>query len=123
MGAVPHLKKLHADNKDKGLVIIGVHSKNGGDKMPAFVKDKGIDYAVAHDSEGKTMKAFGGNSYPDYFVIDREGILRFADLANAELEKAVEQLLAEGKDDDEPGSPTKDEKQQEKVVDPKSIGE
>ena len=44
------------------------------------------------------MKAYGGNSYPDYFVIDRKGNLRFADLANAELDKAVELLLAEPAD-------------------------
>ena len=92
---MPHLKKLHAGNKDKGLVLIGIHSKNGGDRMPAFVEKEKIDYPVAHDHEGKTVKAYGGNSYPDYFLIDRKGVLRFADLANAELDKAVALLLAE----------------------------
>ena len=92
---MPHLKKLHAENKDKGLVLIGVHSKNGGDKMKAFVEEQKIDYPVAIDSEGKTLAAFGGNSFPDYFVIDRAGNLRFADLANAELDRAVAALLAE----------------------------
>ena len=80
---------------DKGLVLIGVHSKSGGDKMKAFVEEQKIDYPVAIDSEGKTVAAFGGNSYPDYFVIDRAGNLRFADLANAELDRAVAALLAE----------------------------
>ena len=32
---MPHLNKLHTENKDKGLVLIGVHSKNGGDKALA----------------------------------------------------------------------------------------
>ena len=92
---MPHLKKLHQENKDKGLVLIGVHSKSGSDKMEAFVEEQGIDYPVAVDREDKTMEAYGGNSYPDYFVIDRAGNLRFADLANSELERAVATLLAE----------------------------
>ena len=35
------------------------------------------------------------DSYPDYYVIDRAGKLRVADLANADLEKAIKTLLAE----------------------------
>ena len=92
---MPHLSKLHTENKDKGLVLIGVHSKNGGDKMEAFVKEQKIAYPVAHDSEGKTLKSYGGNSFPDYFLIDRAGNLRFADLANGELDRAIAALLAE----------------------------
>lgn len=100
---MPHLNKLHTENKDKGLVLIGIHSKNGGDKMEAFVKEQKIAYPVAHDSTGKTLKAYGGNSFPDYFVIDRAGSLRFADLANSELDRAVAALLAENRASDETG--------------------
>jgi type II secretion system protein G len=92
---VPHLKQLYKENKDKGLVLIGIHSKNGGDKMKAYVEEQKLPYPVAHDSTGKTVKTYGGNSYPDYFVIDRAGNLRFADLANSELDRAVAALLTE----------------------------
>jgi len=92
---VPHLNKRHAENKDKGLVLIGIHSTRGGDKMKSFVEEQKIAHPVAIDSEGKTVAAFGGNSYPDYFVIDRAGNLRFADLADRELDRAVTALLAE----------------------------
>ena len=92
---MPHLKELHATKKDEGLVLIGIHSTNGGDAMAKYVTDQKIDYPVAIDSDGATVKSYGGNSYPDYFVIDRKGILRFADLANSELDKAVDLLLAE----------------------------
>ena len=59
------------------------------------MKEQGISFPVAVDKDSATVKAYGGNSYPDYFVIDRKGNLRFADLANAELDKAVDLLLAE----------------------------
>jgi hypothetical protein len=35
------------------------------------------------------------DSYPDYYLIDREGRLRGADVGNGSLEKAIEALLAE----------------------------
>lgn len=92
---MPHLKELYASKKDEGLVIIGIHTTRGGEKMAEYVKDQEINYPVAIDEDSKTVRAFGGNSYPDYFVIDRAGNLRFADLANAELDRAVELLLAE----------------------------
>ena len=91
---MPHLNKIHSKYKDK-VVLIGVHSKNGGEKMAAFVKQSGIEYPVAHDKKGETLKAYGGDSFPDYFVIDKKGILRVADLANAELERAIEVMLNE----------------------------
>ena len=91
---MPHLIELHNKYKDQ-VVLIGVHSKNGGDKMAAYVKDQKIPYPVAHDSNGETIKAFNGDSYPDYFVIDKKGILRVADLANAELDRAIEAMLKE----------------------------
>ncbi len=41
---MPHLKELYAAKKDKGLVLIGIHSTNGGEKMKAFVEKKEITY-------------------------------------------------------------------------------
>ena len=93
--AMPKLKELLAKHKDAGLVIIGVHTTNGGDQMADFVKKESLPWASAVDDEGKTVKAFAVDSYPDYYLIDRSGNLRVADLANGELDKAVEALLKE----------------------------
>ena len=43
----------------------------------------------------KTVKAFRVDSYPDYYVIDRSGKLRVADLKNSEVDRVVELLLKE----------------------------
>lgn len=92
---MPHLKELYAKYQDQGLVLIGVHTKNAGDKMAGFVEEQGIEYPVALDADGDTVKAFAVDSFPDYYMIDRSGVLRFADLANAEVDRAVLALLAE----------------------------
>ena len=67
------------------------------------MKEQKILFPVMIDKvvDGKPKKSvtisklYMVDSYPDYYVIDRKGILRFADLANAEVDKVVEKLLAE----------------------------
>ena len=92
---MPHLEELYEKHAKDGLVIVAVHSQKGGEKMPAFVRDQRISYPTAWDKDGKTTKAFAVDSYPDYYLVDRAGRLRFADLANSELDRAIKALLAE----------------------------
>ena len=93
--AMPHLKELYAKHKEDGLVVIGVHTTNQGEKMPDYVQEEALPWPVAVDAEKKTVAAFQVDSYPDYYVIDRAGNLRVADLANSELDRVVEALLKE----------------------------
>lgn len=93
--AMPHLKQLYEKYNDKGLVVIGIHTKGQGEKMADYVKEADLTWPIALDAEGKTVKAFAVDSYPDYYLIDRKGNLRVADLANKDLDRAVEVLLKE----------------------------
>lgn len=95
MGAVPHLKKLHEAHAKDGLVILGIHSTQGSEKCARFVENREIPYPVAIDVRKRTVMAFKADSFPDYYLVDRAGKLRFADLANGELDKAVALLLKE----------------------------
>lgn len=63
--------------------------------MEAFAKANEIGYPIAADVDGKTVAAFAVDSFPDYYLIDRAGNLRVADLANGDLERAVGVLLSE----------------------------
>jgi cytochrome c biogenesis protein CcmG, thiol:disulfide interchange protein DsbE len=92
---VPKLKELHNRYKDQGLVLLAIHSDPNEDAMRKVVAELEMPWLVGFDGESKTMKAFHGDSFPDYYVIDRSGKLRFADLANAEVERAVEMLIKE----------------------------
>ena len=92
---MPHLLELAQKHKDQGLVVIGVHTTNKGDDMAAFVADQKITYPVAIDVDNQTTSAFAVDSYPDYYLIDRSGNLRVADLQNAHVDAAIATLLAE----------------------------
>ncbi len=92
-----HLNDLHNKYKDQGLVVLGIHTTRGADKMADFVRKAGILYPVAPDLERKTVAAFRVDGFPDYHLVDRAGKLRFADIANGEIERAIKMLLKEPK--------------------------
>ena len=98
LAAVPHTNELQKKYAEKGVVFLAVCAPRGGEKMEETVKSRGIKYAVALDQgSGETFAAYKADSYPDYFIIDRKGNLRWGDVANADVEKAIELLLAESK--------------------------
>lgn len=98
--AVPELNALQEKYADDGLVVLGVHTTDQAEDMASFVKQYAVEYAVAADVAGETALAYDVDSYPDVYVIDHEGRLRFADIVNLRhdnLEAAVQVLLAERK--------------------------
>jgi len=102
---IPKLNDLHAKYGDKGLVAIGVCHPRNIERMSGVVESFGIAYPVCADRSGKTGERYGVDSYPDYYLIDRAGRLRVADLQNHRLEDAVRLLLSEtAPADDKPSS-------------------
>jgi hypothetical protein len=99
---LPHVKELQEKYAAQGLVVIGVHTPFSAENLDGYVKEKQINYVIALDAsadsagrEGKTLTSYQVDSFPDYYLIDRKGILRYADVVNADVDIAVEQLLAE----------------------------
>ena len=93
LAAIPHTNEMMEHYANKGVVFIGVCAQRGAEKMVDTVKQRGIKYPVATDAG--TNAAYKANSYPDYYIIDRNGVLRWADIANREVEKAIKILLEE----------------------------
>jgi hypothetical protein len=93
---VPKLNELHEKYAKEGLVLIGLHSDPSTEKGAEAAKAEKMKYAVAFDG-GAFMKKVGCDSYPDYVIVDRKGIVRVVDLGNTETERAVKTLLKEKK--------------------------
>ncbi|MBT4819090.1 MAG: redoxin domain-containing protein [Lentisphaerae bacterium] len=94
--SAPQVKKLYMTYKKRGLAIVGIHTTRGGDKAAAFAKEHTLPWPVGVDDADKTANALGAVAgKPDYYLIDRAGVLRFADIEEVELEKAVKLLLNE----------------------------
>lgn len=89
---IPQILQRHADN---GLVVIGIHITQNSEEMQGFVKANDIKWPVAADIDDRTGNAYHENLIGMFHLIDRTGKLRFARVHPADLEKAVQSLLAE----------------------------
>jgi thiol-disulfide isomerase/thioredoxin len=95
IASIPKNNEIARKFADRGVVLVGVCHPEGGDKMLDVAKSKGIGYPICLDPRGEMIASYVVDSYPDYYLIDREGRLRGADVGNGSLEKAIEALLAE----------------------------
>jgi cytochrome c biogenesis protein CcdA/thiol-disulfide isomerase/thioredoxin len=100
---LPWLRRWDETYRDRGLVIVGVHTpefafeRDAGNVRDA-VRSLGIRYPVALDPDYGTWLAWGNRYWPAKFLIDRRGIVRYAHFgegAYEEGEAAIRTLLAE----------------------------
>ncbi|HEU4402955.1 MAG TPA: redoxin domain-containing protein [Candidatus Polarisedimenticolia bacterium] len=91
---VPVLKEFRA----RGVVAIGVSSRDVGGGMRRFLKEHGIDYSVILDTDRAIFSKYESTRTPDTFIIDGDGFIRFheqgdrpdrADLTRLQLRLAI----------------------------------
>ncbi len=100
---LPYIKAWNEKYKDKGLVIVGVHTPEFAferdiENVKKAVKDFGITYPVMQDNEYETWKAYDNRYWPAKYLIDKNGKLRdthFGEGAYDETEAKIQMLLAE----------------------------
>lgn len=109
LDTIETLNGLHEQYSDQGLVVIGICATLEGFALANVAEEYGIAFAACVDVENRTNRAYGPNGYPDYYLLDRQGHLRIADLGHDNVQEAIEALLAESVDGnsdepvDEPG--------------------
>jgi len=89
--------------KDKGLVVIGVHTpefrfEKKLDNVRQEAKALRVDYPVAVDSEYVIWRAFNNNVWPAQYFIDAQGRVRhthFGEGAYDQSEMVIQRLLME----------------------------
>lgn len=87
--------KLYQHYKNKNVTFIGVCANEGSQDMAKIIESKGIQYPVCCDvPSNKSILTYEVQSIPSYFVIDRTGRLRFADVKRGRVDDAIEYLLS-----------------------------
>jgi thiol-disulfide isomerase/thioredoxin len=98
---LPHVKELYSRYRDKGLVVVGVHTpeytfeRDLGNLRNA-VKKYGIDYPVAQDNRYATWNAYNNQYWPALYLIDQNGKIvysHFGEGQYAQTEQAIRGLL------------------------------
>lgn len=100
---LPYVRAWAHKYKDKGLVVIGVHTPEFGfeknlDNIRRAMKDMHIDYPVAVDSNYAVWNAFGNQYWPALYLIDARGGIRYHHFGEGDYEQSerfIQQLLAE----------------------------
>ncbi len=100
---LPYLKRWDEAYRDKGLVLVGVHTPEFAfERERSNVEDAvdrlGLEYPVALDSDYGTWEAWGNRYWPAKYFVDREGHVRYAHFGEGDYEKServIRELLAE----------------------------
>lgn len=98
---LPYVTQLYERYKDKGLVVIGVHTPEfpfeaSLGNVRAALQRHGIHYPVAQDNNSATWNAYRNQYWPAQYVIDRNGRIVFSHAGEGAydtIEHTVQALL------------------------------
>ena len=100
---LPYVRAWTEKYKDRGLVVIGVHSPEFGfekdvDNVRQAAKEMRVEYPIAIDSDLAIWRAFKNAYWPALYFIDAQGHVRhhqFGEGDYEQSERVIQQLLAE----------------------------
>jgi len=82
VNTLPHVTELYAKYKDRGLVVVGIHTpefpfERSASNVQAALKRHGITYPVAQDNDSRTWNAYGNRYWPAQYIVDQSGKIVF----------------------------------------------
>jgi cytochrome c biogenesis protein CcmG/thiol:disulfide interchange protein DsbE len=97
----PYLEQVWRDNRDRGVVVVGLNAKDLRSDAQRFVNRFDLTFPVVRDGSGDTIQEYGVTGFPETFVLDREGrvVEAFAGAVNSDedrerLSSAIERALS-----------------------------
>jgi thiol-disulfide isomerase/thioredoxin len=101
VNTLPYVTKLYEEYKDKGLVVVGIHTpefpfERSAANVQAALKRHGITYPVALDNDSVTWNAWRNKYWPAQYIVDQRGNVLFSHAGEGqydEIERMVRRLL------------------------------
>jgi peroxiredoxin len=95
---MPTLVAYHNEHAADGFTVIAVEAGGPLELVSQFAQSYAMTFPVWLDPDGASLKAFGNDSLPNSYVIDRSGTVRYAwtgEINKAMLEQYVTPLIVE----------------------------
>jgi thiol-disulfide isomerase/thioredoxin len=101
VNTLPYVTKLYERYKDKGLVVVGIHTpefpfERSADNVQAALKRHGITYPVGQDNDSATWNAWRNQYWPAQYIVDQHGNIVFSHAGEGqydEIERTIQRLL------------------------------
>lgn len=93
--ATPRIQALSERLSSEGVRVLIATSEPPGEDSEVFFKEHGVTGPVYHDADRALALALGTAAVPTYFVLGREGVVRFPLTSLDEVPRQVSALLAE----------------------------
>jgi len=74
---MPSMAALHNKLAERGLKIVAVSVDRDANDLAAFVREYKLPFQVLHDADSKVSHEYGVFRYPETFLIDRQGNVRY----------------------------------------------
>ena len=97
-GMIPHERVMVSKLQGKPFAFIGISADEDAMKLRQCLATERMTWPNIQDGPGGPIqRKYDVRYYPNIFVLDAAGVIRFKDLRGADLERAVEKLLADGR--------------------------
>jgi thiol-disulfide isomerase/thioredoxin len=103
INTLSHVVKWHDKYKDKGLVVVGVHTpeyafERKTENVRAALKGFDIRYPVAQDNRYETWNAYNNRYWPAFYLVNKKGQVVYTHFGEGQYEQTearIQQLLAQ----------------------------
>jgi len=93
---MPALQRFYAQNKDKGLVVLGVDQGESAETAGAFAREHGVTFPILLDADEQYGRSYAAVGLPTTVIVGRDGhVVRGIDgeLTLAQMREAVGSAL------------------------------
>ncbi len=96
---LPHVTSWYNTYKDKGFVVVGVHTpefafEKETANVQRAIQQFGILYPVAQDNNYATWNAYQNLYWPAKYLIDAKGVIRYTHFGEGEYDKTEDAIRA-----------------------------
>jgi thiol-disulfide isomerase/thioredoxin len=100
---LPYVKTWNQKYKDRGLVVVGVHTpefpfERDTDNVKTAIKRFDITFPVAQDNRYATWRAYDNQYWPAFYLVDKKGHVAYTHFGEGDYEQTeakIKALLAE----------------------------